>query len=165
MIIKYKLAMKITIFLVFFLGMSTKNMAQTVDAEKQKLKQLVKETFAEAALNNLNVDEMVRGFHPDFAILIAKGNNLLRLPLRDWMKVVEEYKNNPEKLKSGIRNLDYKIKVLEITGNTAVVKTQFFRNKKLVITDYLSYIRYPDGWKAVAKVSNEHITNPLHLNL
>ncbi|OJX32689.1 MAG: hypothetical protein BGO86_10550 [Chryseobacterium sp. 36-9] len=108
---------------------------------------------------------MLRGFHPDFAICIAKGNDLFRLPLRDWMKVVEEYKNNPEKVKSGIRNLDYSIEVLEITGNTAVVKTQFFRDEKLIITDYLSYIKYPDGWKAVAKVSNEHIVNPLQLSL
>lgn len=136
-----------------------------IPTEEQTLKKLAEETFANGALNKLNVEEMLRGFHPDFAICIAKGNDLFRLPLRDWMKVVEEYKNNPEKVKSGIRDLDYSIEVLEITGNTAVVKTQFFRDKKLIITDYLSYIKYPDGWKAVAKVSNEHIVNPLQLSL
>lgn len=133
--------------------------------EEQILKKLVEETFANGALNKLNVEEMPRGFHLDFAILIAKENNLFRLPLSDWMEVVEEYKKNPEKVKSGIRNLDYTIEVLEITGNTAVVKTQFFRDKELIITDYLSYIKYPHGWKAVAKVSNEHIVNPLQLSL
>lgn len=133
--------------------------------EKQELKKLVEDTFANGALNKLNVDEMERGFHPDFAILIAKENNLYRLPLNDWMKIVEEYINSPEKVKSGIRNLEYSIEVMDITGNTAVVKTRFFRDKKLIITDYLSFIKYPDGWKAVAKVSNEHITNPLYLNL
>mgnify|MGYP000854496439 CR=1 FL=1 len=136
-----------------------------VPTEAQTLKKLAEETFVNGALNKLNVEEMPRGFHQDFAILIAKENNLFRLPLRDWMKVVEEYKSNSEKVKSGIRTLDYTIEVLEITGNTAVVKTQFFRDKKLIITDYLSYIKYDDGWKAVAKVSNEHISNPLHLNL
>jgi len=133
--------------------------------EEQILKKLVEETFTNGALNKLNVEEMPRGFHSDFAILIAKENNLFRLPLSDWMKVVKEYKSNPEKVKSGIRNLDYTIEVLEITGSTAVVKTQFFRDKKLIITDYLSYIKYPYGWKAVAKVSNEHIVNPLQLSL
>jgi|GEM_PF-432589 len=136
-----------------------------VQSEEEILKNMVEETFANGALNELNTEAMRQGFHPDFAILIAKENNLFRLPLHDWMKVVEEYRNSPGKVKSGIRNLDYTIEVLEITGNTAVVKTQFFRDKKLIITDYLSYIKYPDGWKAVAKVSNEHITNPLHLNL
>lgn len=136
-----------------------------VSTDEQTLRKLVEETFVNGALNKLNVAEMPRGFHSDFAILIAKENNLFRLPLRDWMKVVEEYKNDPEKVKSGIRTLEYTIEVLEITGNTAVVKTQFFREEKLIITDYLSYIKYPEGWKAVAKVSHEHIPNPLNLNL
>ncbi|SUJ02642.1 Putative lumazine-binding [Sphingobacterium spiritivorum] len=133
--------------------------------DEQELKTLVEETFANAALNKLNVEEMSRGFHPDFAILIAKDNSLFRLPLQDWMEVVKAYKDAPDKRKSGIRNLDYAIEVMYITGNVAIVKTQFFRDKKLIITDYLSYIKYPDGWKAVAKVSNEHIVNPLQLNL
>ena len=133
--------------------------------DEQELRMLVEETFANAALNKLNVEEMSRGFHPDFAILIAKDNSLFRLPLQDWMKVVKAYKNTPDKRKSGIRNLDYAIEIMEVTGNAAIVKTQFFRDKKLIITDYLSYIKYPDGWKAVAKVSNEHIVNPLQLNL
>lgn len=136
-----------------------------IPTEEQTLKKLVEETFVNGALNKLNVEEMSRGFHSDFAILIAKENNLFRLPLRDWMTVVKEYKNNPQKVKSGIRTLDYTIEVLEITGNTAIVKTQFFRDTKLIITDYLSYIKYSEGWKAVAKVSNEHIINPLQLNL
>lgn len=126
-----------------------------VPTDEQALRKLVEETFVNGALNKLNIEEMPRGFHSDFAILIAKENNLFRLPLSDWMKVVEEYKNNPEKVRSGIRTLDYTIDILEITGNTAVVKTQFFSEDKLIITDYLSYIKYPEGWKAVAKVSNE----------
>ncbi|WP_426482147.1 nuclear transport factor 2 family protein [Chryseobacterium sp. R2ACT005] len=133
--------------------------------EEQILRKLTEETFANGALNKLNVEKMLKGFHSDFAILIPKENSLFRLSLRDWMKVVEEYKNNPEKIKSGIRTLDYMIEILEITGHTAVVKTQFFREGKLIITDYLSYIKYPEGWKAVAKISNEHIVNPLQLNL
>lgn len=112
-----------------------------VPTDEQALRKLVEETFVNGALNKLNIEEMPRGFHSDFAILIAKENNLFRLPLSDWMKVVEEYKNNPEKVRSGIRTLDYTIDILEITGNTAVVKTQFFREDKLIITDYLSYIK------------------------
>lgn len=141
------------------------NMKEVELSEKEQLKKLVEETFCNAALNKLNVEQMTQGFHPDFAILIAQGNKLFRLPLVDWMQVIRDYKDNPDLLKSDIRNLEYTIDVMEITGKTAVVKTQFFRNGELVITDYLSFIKYQDGWKAVAKISNEHIPNPLHLNL
>lgn len=108
---------------------------------------------------------MHRGFYPDFAILIAKESHLFRLPLPDWIKIIEDDRGNPEKVKSGIRNLDYNIEILDITGNIAVVKTQFFRAKQQVITDYLSYIKYPEGRKAVVKISNNHIFNPLNINL
>ncbi|CAM2994141.1 nuclear transport factor 2 family protein [Chryseobacterium flavum] len=138
---------------------------ENLSTEKQELRKLVEETFINGALNKLEVEEMLRGFHPDFAILIAKEHELFRLQLHDWMKVVENYKNSSEKVKSGIRNLDYTIDVMDVTGNTAIVKAQLFRDHKIIITDYLSYIKYPDGWKAVAKISNEHIANPLHLTL
>lgn len=154
--------MRTLFFILTLFGMTSTN-AQTI-SEEQELKKLVEETFANGVFNELKTEEMPRGFHADFAILIANGSNLFRLPLHDWIKVVEAYKNDPEKMKSRIRNVEYTIEVLEITGKTAIVKTQFFRNNQLIITDYLSYIKYPESWKAVAKVSNEHITNPLHLN-
>ncbi|KAF2334536.1 nuclear transport factor 2 family protein [Flavobacterium nitrogenifigens] len=135
------------------------------NSEKEILKKMVEETFANGALNKLDTKEMARGFHPDFAIVIAKENDLFRLPLKTWIKVVEDYKNSPDKRNSGIRNLEYTIEILDITKNIASVKIEFYRDQKLIITDYLSYIKYPDGWKAVAKISNEHITNPLQLNL
>lgn len=134
-----------------------------IPTEEQTLKDLVEETFANGALNKLNAEAMRKGFHPDFAILIPKDDELNRLYLKDWITVVEQYKNSEEEVNSGVRNLEYTIEVLEITGKTAVVKIQFFRNKEIVITDYLSYIKYPDGWKAVGKISHEHIPNPLNL--
>lgn len=136
----------------------------SVQTEEDVLKDIVEKTFANGALNQLDTEAMRTGFHPDFAILIAKENNLNRLFFNDWINVIEQYKSSEEQVNSGIRNLTYTINVMEITGKTAVVKTQFFRSEQLVITDYLSYIKFPDGWKAVGKVSHEHITNPLHLN-
>ncbi|MFD2555178.1 nuclear transport factor 2 family protein [Sphingobacterium tabacisoli] len=132
--------------------------------DEQVLLRLVEETYVNGALNRMDVAEMRRGFHPDFAILIAKNQDLTRLALSDWMQLVEAYKSNPEKVGSGIRNLDHSIRVVAVTGNTAIVELQFFRSGELVITDYLSYLKYPEGWLAVAKVSHEHIVNPLQLD-
>lgn len=139
--------------------------AQESELEKNVLIDLVQETFVNGALNKMNTADMKKGFHPDFAILIGAGQNLIRLSLPQWIKVVEEYKKNPEDLKSNARNLKSVIDVLEITGNTAVVKTQFYRAEELILTDYLSYLKFPHGWQAVAKISHEHIPNPLNLKL
>ncbi|SEJ33395.1 Putative lumazine-binding [Myroides marinus] len=135
------------------------------DPDKIQLITVVEKTFAQGALNQLNVEQMNKGFHSDFNILIANGTNLFKLSLAKWIEVVNHYKNSPDKVKSGIRNLNYKIEVLDITDSIAIVKTQFFRNNELIITDYLSYIKFEDSWKAVSKISKEHISNPLKLEL
>ena len=132
--------------------------------DEENLKKLVEETFVNGALNSINVERMARGFHPKFAILMARGSNLERLFLSEWVDIVKAYKDDPVKMKSGIRNLDYTINVLDITGSTAIVKTQFYRDNKLIITDYLSYIKYAEGWKAVSKISHDHVVDPLQLN-
>jgi hypothetical protein len=141
--------------------MTTKVIAQTVDTEKISLKEtrteeailkkIVEETFVNGALNKLNTNAMRKGFHHDFAILIAQENNLNRLFLNDWINVVEEYKNSETQVNSDVRNLDYRIEILDSTEKTAVVKTEFFRNGLPVITDYLSYIKFSNGWKLSAK--------------
>ncbi|MFT3904300.1 MAG: nuclear transport factor 2 family protein [Niabella sp.] len=157
--------MKKSILILTVLMTTLKVNAQEIQQEKEILRNIVEQTFANGALNKLSTDKMKKGFHPDFAILIAKENNLYRLFLKDWVNVVEQYKQSEKQMNSGVRNLNYTIEVLDITEKTAVVKTEFFRKEQLVITDYLSYIKFPEGWKAVAKISHEHIPNPLNLNL
>lgn len=140
-----------------------KELKNEIQTDEEAIRDIVEKGFANGALNKLDTDAMREVFHPDFAILIANGNNLNRLFLSDWVKLVEEYKKSSEQMDSGVRNLEYNIEVMEITDKIAMVKIEFFRNKQLIITDYLSFIKFPDGWKAVGKVSNEHISNPLHL--
>lgn len=147
--------------------MNKKNNLKTKEdntLDREVLRMLVKETFINGALNSMNVDSMAQGFHPEFAILVAKGSALQRLFLSDWIAMVKAYKKDPIKMSSGIRCLEYTINIMDITGNTAIVKTQFYRENKLIITDYLSYIRYDEGWKAVSKISNDHVSNPLLLD-
>lgn len=132
---------------------------------KNELKGLVEQTFAQGALNQLNVEQMRQGFHPSFSIIVPKGNEVFKLSLDQWIEIVQAYKNSTENMKSGIRNLDYTIEILDLTDRTAVVKTEFFRDKELLITDYLSYIKFDDSWRAVSKISKEYSTNPLHLDL
>lgn len=131
--------------------------------EREAVEELVKKSFLNGALNKLNVEDMERGFHPDFAILIPQENNLFKLPLNMWMNVVTEYKTNPEKNQSNLRNVDYKLTTLDITDTAAVIKVELFRDEIQISTDFISLLKFSNGWKAVAKVSNEHIPNPFNL--
>lgn len=139
------------------------NSKRILNATQQDLKVLIETTFLNGVLNDLNIEQIHNGFHPDFTILIADGTSLKRLELPVWIKIIEGYKNNPEKVKSGVRNLEYKFDLIDVTGKAAIVKTQLFRKGEHIITDYISLLKFENGWRAVAKVSNEHIPNPLNL--
>ncbi|WP_010251334.1 nuclear transport factor 2 family protein [Myroides injenensis] len=156
------------ILLLIVTTLKTNSMsAQNSHAEgaKDELISVVERTFAQGALNQLNIEQMKIGFHPAFSILVPKGNEIFKLSLDQWIKIVQAFKDTHEQVNSGIRNLEYKIEVLDLTDSTAVVRTQFFRNKQLIITDFLSYIKFDNSWMAVSKISKEYITNPLNLDL
>lgn len=159
-----------TFFILVLIGTTCKTARMSAQNSpvahlKNELIRLVEETFAQGALNNLDIEQMRKGFHPDFSILIPKGNEIIKLPLDQWIEMVQAYKDSPEKVQSGIRNLRYTIEVLDLTDGTAVVKTEFYRSEQLLITDYLSYIKFGDSWMAVSKISKEYSINPLHLDL
>lgn len=131
--------------------------------EKEVIEELIRKSFLNGALNELNVNDMDQGFHPDFNILLPQQNNLFKLPLDMWKNVVMEYKTNPEKNQTKLREVDYKLTVLDVTDAAAVVKVELFRDDIQLSTDFISLIKFPNGWKAVAKVSNEHVPNPFNL--
>lgn len=132
-------------------------------SDEEAIKEMLTESFLNGALNKLDADKMRDGFHPDFAILIANENKLNKLPLDIWIDVVKKYKASSDKVASGERNVDYSFETIDITGKAAIVKIQLLRKGQLITTDYISLLKYADGWKAVSKISNEHIPNPFNI--
>lgn len=131
--------------------------------EEKAITELLTECFLNGALNKMDTEKMRKGFHSDFAILIPTDDGIYRLTLDKWIAIVENYKVNKDKMASGERNVDYRIEVLDIKGNAALAKVQLVRKGELITTDYISFLKYGEQWKAVSKVSNEHIPNPFNI--
>ena len=131
--------------------------------EVNDIKNVLTDCFLNGPLNEMNTEKMRVGFHPDFAILMDNGDKLFRLTLDAWIDVVEKYKASPSKMNSGERDVEYRFESIDVTGKSAIVKIQLIRQGTLITTDYLSLIKYNDGWKAVSKVSNEHIAKPFNI--
>jgi hypothetical protein len=98
---------------------------------------------------------MTSGFHPDFAIFSADGENIKRYPIGEWVAGVEKRKADPEF--DPAKNVwEHKLPVIEVTGGAASVKVELYRDGTLVFTDYLSLLRFDSGWRIVAKVYHKH---------
>lgn len=132
------------------------------EMEEKKIKKLIEEGYLNGALNEMNTESMLKAYHADFAIFFSDGNQLKKLPLQDWKTLVDHYKKS-DMSQSGLRNMTYEFEEINITDKAAAVKLKLYRNGELIFTDYLSLLKFEDGWKIVAKIYNEHIENPWNL--
>jgi hypothetical protein len=116
---------------------------------------VIKSAYFNGAFNDLDTESMKKGFHPDFAIFSAKGKELGRYPIAIWIKGIEKKKSSPDfDPKRAI--YDCKIVKMDVTGGCASAKIEISKNEKLIYTDYLSLLKFDDGWKIVAKVYHSH---------
>jgi hypothetical protein len=122
---------------------------------KSDVEKVIQESYFNGAFNDLDTVAMRQGFHPDFAIFSAKGNEINRYPVDMWVKSIEKRKQDPNFDKAQAK-MDCKIASLDITGGCAAAKIEISKNGKMIYTDYLSLLKFDDGWKIVAKVYHAH---------
>jgi hypothetical protein len=122
---------------------------------KADVEKVIKASYFNGAFNDLDTVSMRNGFHPDFAIFSAKGNEIGRYPIETWIESTEKRKQDPNFDKAQAK-LDCKIASLDVTEGCAAAKIEISKNGKMVFTDYLSLLKFDDGWKIVAKVYHAH---------
>ena len=123
--------------------------------DKTDIETIIKASYFNGAFNDLDTQAMRQGFHPEFAIFSADGEDLSRYPIDAWIKGIEKRKQDP-KYDSSKAKMDCKIVSLDVTGGAAAAKIEISKDGRLVYTDYLSLLKFADGWKITAKVYQAH---------
>ena len=141
------------IFLIFIAALMVLSFSERLSASDKAaaVRDVITEAYFNGAFNEQDTESMEKGFHPDFAIFSADGNELKKYPISKWISNIEEKKKDPgfdpERVK-----LDCRIISADVTGDAAAAKVEISRGEKLLFTDYLSLLKFDDGWKIVAKV-------------
>ncbi len=124
-------------------------------AEEKAVEDLVLQSYVNGAFNELDPDAMAAGFHPDFAIFSAKGEQLSRYEIATWVEGVRKRKNDPD-FDASKNVWEHKFSNVSVTGNAATMRVDLSKGGKHVYTDYLSLLKFDSGWKIVAKVYYKH---------
>ena len=119
------------------------------------IKRVIQKSYFNGAFNELDTESMRKGFHPDFAIFSAKGDALAKYPITVWIDGIEKGKKDPN-FDPARAKMVCKIVSLDITGECAAAKIEISKEDKLIYTDYLSLLKFEDGWKIAAKVYHAH---------
>ncbi|MCB9298783.1 MAG: nuclear transport factor 2 family protein [Lewinellaceae bacterium] len=122
---------------------------------EEEVKELILKSYINGAFNALDPEAMRAGFHPDFAIFSADGENISKYPIAAWADGVEKKKNDPN-FDPAKNKWEHNFASVDVTGGSAAVKVELFHEGKHVFTDYLSLLKFDSGWKIVAKVYHKH---------
>lgn len=123
--------------------------------EEEAIKETILTGYVHGAFNELDPDAMGKTFHEEFAIFSTDGQNLRRYPIAVWRENVTNQKNDPN-FDPANNVWEHKFSEVDVSGNSAMVKLELYNEGEHVYTDYLSLLKFDDGWKIVAKVYYRH---------
>lgn len=153
--------MKATIKTLLISGIVISTLAFAFKKHEEKenidaVKSLVLNAYVNGAFNELNADAMQKGFHEDFAIYSAKGEEISKYPIGEWVAGVRKRKSNGYDPKEEKNVWEHNFASVDVTGGAAQVKIELRNQGKHVYTDYLSLLKFESGWRIVAKVYHRH---------
>lgn len=139
--------------MTFLTGISTISATQASGGgiDESLIRQLVTTAYFNGAFNDLDTDAMRNGFHTEFAIFSAEGVSLERYTITQWINAIEHRKAAADFDKQTAKR-DCRIISVDVTGNSSAVKAEIFKDGRLLYTDYLSLLKFSNGWKIVGKV-------------
>lgn len=148
---KTRLIKTLIVFIIAFLATSVQAQSQVED----EIRETVLNGYVNGAFNALNPEAMGETFHEEFAIFSTDGENLNRYPIANWIQNTAAQKNHPN-FDPADNVWDHSFSSVDVTGNSAMVKLELFHEGNHVFTDYLSLLKFNEGWKIVAKVFTQH---------
>jgi hypothetical protein len=123
--------------------------------DKDLIKQVIQNAYVDGLCNNADEEAINKGFHLGFELLSAgKGNAMWKLPIYNWIDIAKEGKEKGNTYSFQNEHTTVKYLFIDISGNVAVAKIEFYEGKELKFIDYLSLIKFKDGWKIVSKIAH-----------
>ncbi len=121
-----------------------------------EVKNLIETAYFNGAFNELDTKSMAKGFHPEFAIFSTDGEKLKKYPIKEWINNIEARKARADFDLQDSMAWEGKFAQVDVTGESAMAKVELSKNGNHVFTDYLSLLKFNDGWKIVGKVYHKH---------
>lgn len=138
-------------FFLLFLFILTPIFAQDVESEKEAIKNVINESYADGLCNYGDLEAINKGFHPAFTLMGVGGNNQLwKHPIYNWAET--SVKNKKEKPTPPEKWVTLKFPFVDVSGNAAVAKVAFYEGERLAYYDYLSLYKFEEGWKIITKI-------------
>jgi hypothetical protein len=145
------------VFILLFaavISISLRAQHQTGNEEDIELiKKTIQTAYVEGLQNEGDTIRINQGFHPDFDLLIPGQDGALeKYSLTAWKEKIRANLASGKLPRKAEEKISIKFLFVDVTGNAAVAKFDFFVGTKLTFTDYQFLYKFRDGWKIVSKI-------------
>jgi Putative lumazine-binding len=121
--------------------------------EKELIKEVIQTAYVDGLCNNADEEAIKKGIHSGFQMQYTRsGNTLWKLPIYNWIEMAKDGKAKGNKYSFQDEFTTVKFLFIDITGKVAVTKIEFYEGEELNYIDYLSLLKFEDGWKIVSKM-------------
>lgn len=149
--------MKSFLIITIIMSMVCCNVFAQDDNSKDEnlIKQVIQSAYVDGLCNDADEEAVQAGFHPGFELVYAgRGNAMWKLPIHNWIGMAKEGKATKHKYSFQDEFTTVKFLYVDVEGNIAVSKIEFYEGDVLKYIDFLSLIRFEDGWKIVSKIAH-----------
>jgi hypothetical protein len=146
------------ILIVIALSYSIKAQSQSAnDAEIALVKQTIQTAYVEGLQNEGDTLKINQGFDPGFELLIpGKNGTVEKYTLTEWKAKIKTNLASGKLPRKADEKISVKFLFVDVTGNAAVAKFEFYAGPKLTYVDYQFLYKFFDGWKIVSKIFHKY---------
>lgn len=127
--------------------------AQSFNESQKSIANLIQFAYADGLQNEGDTQKIDLGFHPDFQMIYkGKNMNLNTYTIEQWRTKQIERKANGELPRSKNNKVTLSFEFIDITGDVAVAKVNYFEGEKQTYVDYISLYNFNGEWKIISKI-------------
>ena len=126
--------------------------------EREAIQNIVELYYIDVLYYGKEIDELKKGFHPDFNMYVLHENKVDKRSLQQWIDRLKAVRARRSVTTNSDEKNRYKheFKSIDVTGYTAIAKIEIFRDGKLEYTDYLTLYKFEEGWRVMTKFFTQH---------
>ena len=100
-----------------------------MDTGKKEVQSLIESAYINGAFNKLDTKSMKAGFHADFAIFSAKGEEIKKYPIATWIEGIEKRKAKDD-FDPGKYKWEHNFASIDVTGGSASAKAKLSKERQ-----------------------------------
>ncbi len=141
------------LLLALLISYSLTSYSQGFNGNQMEIIKTINIAYAEGLQNEGDSSKIDAGFHPDF-YLLGKGDEkaLRKLAIADWRARQLKNKAIGKLPRKSENKVSLKYSFIDITGDVAVARVDYYEGVKKTYIDYISLYRYESGWRIISKI-------------